>query len=78
MMVRLKVGILFLARDFLFLIHFLGSRTYSQHNALIPSEATGPGKGQVSVFKCASPWIDLLAHTVLNEITEITHISLLH
>jgi hypothetical protein len=36
--------------------------------ALIPSEATGPDRGQASVLICASPWIDSLAHTVQDAI----------
>ena len=36
------------------------------------------GKSQSLCAYRASPWIDLLAHTVLDEITEITHISVLH
>ena len=40
--------------------------------------ATRPGKSRSLCAYRASPWIDLLAHAVLDEITEITHISLLH
>ena len=36
------------------------------------------GKSQSLCAYRASPWIDLLAHIILDEITEITHISLLH
>src|SRR4051812_919557 len=36
--------------------------------------ATRLGKSRSLCAYRASPWIDLLAHTVLDEITEITHI----
>ena len=53
-------------------------------HALLPTSrrwktvATRLGKSRSLCAYRASPWIDLLAHTVLDEITEITHISLLH
>jgi hypothetical protein len=51
---------------------------YATHTVGTSSEATEPGRGQVSVLICASSRIDSLAHTVQDAIPRYEGHKVLH